>query len=162
NRASRTGSGSGKCLFEFVAMSGRGTKHSYNVNRTGTLSRIVEAQCFGKLGPGRATYKGVTVPGVEIAGTRRRRSAGGIDGSFGSEMLDDSVVPVFATLMTKYDVVSRHGRSGVALFEEVALLCAFSKSGFGQVDVVKVSTSGRLGGQVRHGRNGNKDQQCNK
>jgi hypothetical protein len=48
------------------------------------------------------------MPCIEITGTGGRRIASGINGGFGSEMLDYCVVPILATLMAKDNVVSQH------------------------------------------------------
>ena len=59
-------------------------------------------------------------------------------------MLDHSIVPVLAALVTQDDVVSCHGSLGILFLKEVAFFGTFAKSGFREVNMVDISTLGGL------------------
>ena len=64
--------------------------------------------------------------------------------------------------MTKHDVVSRHGSIRTLFLEVVAFLGTFSERGFGEVDMINVSTCDSLSGRIRNGRDGNEQKQHEK
>ena len=67
-------------------------------------------------------------------------------------MLDHSIVPVLAALVTQDNVVSRHRCLGILFLEDVAFLGTFAESGFCEVDMVDIGTLSGLRRRVLCGR----------
>src|SRR4051794_11090640 len=81
-------------LIQFFAMSGSSAIDRDYVDRPGALRGIVQTHGFGELGPCGPTDKSVSVPCAESAGSVGWWIPCGIDRGFGSEMLDDGIIPI--------------------------------------------------------------------